>query len=321
MKIIDAHTHFSNVQAFHGAADDSGVDFSYAGLIKEQAECGIVASVCMGLVEATPWAFPDAAAPAFMCANPPQDANRSSAIHDDHSQKPGNHRAGANADTSTDGQYSPLHTDCPPTMHVCMGINPHRLCDESIAAFGRILKTGAAESRIVGFKIFAGYYHVNINDPIYTPVYKLAAEHGLTVAIHTGDTYSEVGLLEYSHPLAADRLAVNFRDVNFMLCHMGDPWIMDACEVAYKNRNVYVDISGLQAGDAAHLAATEARPHVMHHYTQGLSYLNNYQKVLFGTDWPLVPLGAYIEFCKKIVPVAAYEDVFYNNAVKLFCLG
>jgi len=295
LKIIDAHTHFSNVQAFHGAADDSGVDFSYQGLIKEQAEYNIVASVCMGLVESAPWAFPDAAAPAFMHANPPQG--------------------------KVDMPPHPLHSDCPPTMHVCIGINPHTLCDQNIAAFDQTLKSSAAESRIVGFKIYAGYYHVNINDPIYTPVYKLAAEHGLTVAIHTGDTYAETALLEYSHPLAADRLAVNFRDVNFMLCHMGDPWIMDACEVAYKNRNVYVDISGLQAGDAAHIAATEARPHVMHHYTQGLSYLNAYEKVLFGTDWPLVPLGAYIEFCKKLVPTMTYEDVFYNNAVKLFKLG
>ena len=306
MKIIDAHTHFSNVQAFHGAADDSGVDFTYDGMIKEQAECGIVASVCMGLVEAEPWAFPDAAAPAFMCANPPLKSGESG-----NSYK-------ANTATGHKSDSAPLHTGCPPTMHICMGVNPHTLNDEKVAAFAQILKTGAAQSRIVGFKIYAGYYHFNINDPVYTPVYKLAAEHGLTVAIHTGDTYSEVGLLEYSHPLAADRLAVNFRDVNFMLCHMGDPWIMDACEVAYKNRNVYVDISGLQAGDAAHITATEARPHVMHHYTQGLSYLNNYEKVLFGTDWPLVPLGAYIEFCKKLVPHTSYDDVFYNNAARLF---
>ena len=301
MKIIDAHTHFSNVQAFHGAADDSGVDFSYQGLIDEQAENNIVASVCMGLVESMPWAFPDAAAPAFMHANPPQSG--SSGTH-----------------TPAIASW-PLHEDCPPTMHVCMGINPHTLDDKAVEAFASMLKADNGKSRIVGFKIFAGYYHFNINDPVYTPVYKLAAQHGLTVAIHTGDTYAETALLEYSHPLAADRLAVNFRDVNFMLCHMGDPWTMDACEVAYKNRNVYLDISGLQAGNAAHLDATEARPHVMHHYTQGLSYLNNYEKVLFGTDWPLVPLREYIEFCKKIVPTRTYEDVFYNNAAKLFKLA
>ena len=294
MKIIDVHTHFSNVQAFHVAADDSGVDYSRDGMLAEQAQHNVIASVCMGLVEATPWAFPDKNAPAFMHANCP-------------------HTPVANIPT-------PLHSDCPHNMHVCMGVNPHRLDDNSVAALKQMLKTDRAKNRIVGFKIFAGYYHVNINDPVYSPVYKLAAEHGLTVAIHTGDTYSEVGLLEYSHPLEADRLAVNFRDTNFMLCHMGDPWVMDACEVAYKNRNVFLDISGLQAGDAAHLAATEARTLVMNHYAQGLSYLNAYEKVLFGTDWPLVPLGAYIEFCKKLVPAETYGDVFYNNALKLFRL-
>ncbi|MCL2377833.1 MAG: amidohydrolase family protein [Defluviitaleaceae bacterium] len=313
MKIIDAHTHFSNVQAFHGAADDSGVDFSYHGMIKEQAECGIVASVCMGLVETVSWAFPDAAAPAFMPANPPILSGNGTGAYGENPAITGTGLPGSGE------QDAHLHSDCPPTMHVCMGINPHTLTEERVAAFAKLLKTH--RGRIVGFKIYAGYYHFNINDPVYTPVYKLAAEHGLTVAIHTGDTYSETGLLEYSHPLAADRLAVNFRDVNFMLCHMGDPWVMDACEVAYKNRNIYLDISGLQAGDANLLTAVEGRPHVMHLYTQGLSYLNAFEKVLFGTDWPLVPLGPYIEFCKKIVPAATYEDVFYNNAVRLFKIG
>ncbi|MCL2528268.1 MAG: amidohydrolase family protein [Defluviitaleaceae bacterium] len=302
MKIIDAHTHFSNIQAFHEAAVTSGVDFSYAGLLAEQARCNIVASICMGLVETSCGAFPDKNAPGVMCAQSPgcPDVNEWVRRHWD--------------------TGSPLHRDCPSNMYVCLGVNPHRLDDNVMAALGRLLGSRTIEGRIVGFKIYAGYYHFNVNDPVYTPIYKLAAKHGLTVAIHTGDTYAESALLEYSHPLAADRLAVNFRDVNFMLCHMGDPWIMDACEVAYKNRNIFLDISGLQAGDGPHIAETERRAVVMHHYTQGLAYLNAFEKVLFGTDWPLVPLGAYIEFCKKLVPKDAYDDVFYNNAVKLFGL-
>ncbi|MCL2362457.1 MAG: amidohydrolase family protein [Defluviitaleaceae bacterium] len=300
MKIIDAHTHFSNIAAFHYAAEESGVDFSYNGLLNEQAENNIVASVCMGLVETRPGVFPDRDAPGFMWAHSPGELNAGGGVGERSSPLHG------------------IHEDCPSNMYVCMGVNPHTLSNESVVAMDKFLKTDRVKARIVGFKIYAGYYHFNINDPVYTPVYKLAAEYGLTVAIHTGDTYAETALLEYSHPLAADRLAVTFRDVNFMLCHMGDPWIMDACEVAYKNRNIFLDISGLQAGDAAHIAATEGRAVVMHHYTQGLAYLNQFDKVLFGTDWPLVPLGAYIEFCKKLVPAETYDDVFYNNAVKLF---
>ena len=208
-----------------------------------------------------------------------------------------------------------LAAPLPPGMSVCLGINPHRLDDEAIA---RLKRKAAEDPAVRGFKIYAGYYHVHAHDRAYHPVYRLAAELGLAVAIHTGDTYSESALLEYSHPLSADRLAVAFRDVNFLLCHMGDPWIMDACEVAYKNRNVYLDTSGLIAGDDAQVKAVEGRPRVMAHYAQGLEYLNDYKKALFGTDWPIAPMRAYVDFCKKIIPESAWNDVFFRNAARLY---
>lgn len=210
-----------------------------------------------------------------------------------------------------------LTENLPSGLHTCLGINPHQLNDDSIERIRQKIKS---DPKIVGFKIYAGYYHYYIHDPIYAPVYKIAAEYGLTVAIHTGVTYSEQGLMEYSHPLAADRLAVNYRDTQFLLCHMGNPWIMDACEVTYKNRNVYMDISGLVEGNAALLTYTENEPLLMQHYKTGLLYLNNYKKVLFGTDWPIVPLQAYINFCKKITPEHAYEDVFRGNALQIYRL-
>ena len=277
MKIIDAHMHFSNIQAFYSAALDAGVDYSYEGFMKECAVAGIESTVCMGLTESVPHTFPDKSASVPMTAD--------------------------------------LTKNRPPGMYTCLGINPHRLDDTGMECIRQMIKS---DSNIVGFKIYAGYYHYYVHDPIYAPVYKLAAEHGLTVAIHTGVTYSEEGLLEYSHPLAADRLAVQFRDTRFLLCHMGNPWIMDACEIAYKNRNVYLDISGLIEGGASHITDTENNHLLMQHYTTGLVYLNNYKKVLFGTDWPIVPMQPYINFCKKIIPEHAYEDVFRGNAIRVY---
>jgi len=276
MKIFDAHMHFSNVQAFYGAADESGVDFSYYGYLKERESAGIVGSICMGLEETSRFAFPDANAKTPMTAD---------------------------------------LAERPPNFYTCLGINPHTLNDDAIKRISQLVK---GDNGVVGFKIYAGYYHYFIHDPIYSPIYELSAEYGLTVAIHTGDTYSEQGLLEYSHPLAADRVAVAFRDTKFLLCHMGDPWIMDACEVAYKNRNVFLDISGLLAGGEDLISATEKRALVMNHYSLGLQYLNNYKKALFGTDWPIIPMKAYVEFCKKIVPEHTYEDIFYNNAFDVY---
>jgi len=278
-KIIDAHIHFSDIQAFYGAAEISGVDYSYEGYLKEREAAGIVAGVCMGLQEATPFGFPDKDAPVPMGLG--------------------------------------LQGKVPSSVFTCLGINPHKLDADAVV---RIRERVKNDPTVVGFKIYAGYYHYYVHDPIYAPVYAIAAEYGLTVAIHTGVTYSEQGIMDYSHPLTADRMAVQYRDTQFLLCHMGNPWIMYACEVAYKNRNVYLDISGLVEGDAALLDYTESEPLLMVHYKTGLVYLNDYKKVLFGTDWPIVPMARYAEFCKKITPERAWGDVFYENARRVYRL-
>jgi len=99
---------------------------------------------------------------------------------------------------------------------------------------------------------------------------------------------------------------------------MGNPWVMDACEIAYKNRNVYVDISGLEEGDPTKIESS-AKNHLLVNFLKtGLDHLDDYKKVLFGTDWPIVPMQAYIDFCKKLIPEHTYEDVFLNNALQVY---
>lgn len=323
--IIDAHMHFSHIQAFYTAAAESGAQYSYEGYLKEREEAGIIAGVCMGLAEATPHAFPDKNAEVPMGAGMPSDKESPMCAG-----VPANKEflmgAGVPADkeflmgagvpaNKNDADSSAHDWKVPPAMYTCLGINPHGLNED---ACNRIRARIKSDPTVVGFKIYAGYYHYFVHDPIYAPVYEIAAEHNLTVAIHTGVTYSEQGIMDYSHPLTADRAAVAYRDTRFLLCHMGNPWIMDGCEVAYKNRNVFLDISGLVEGNAALLDFTESQPLLMQHYMTGLVYLNNYKKVLFGTDWPIVPMARYIEFCKKLIPEHAWGDVFYENAKRVY---
>lgn len=215
---------------------------------------------------------------------------------------------------------TPMNADLdepPDGMLLCPGINPYRLDAENLYALENLVKTN---KNVVGIKIYAGYYHFDIYDEIYEPVYRIALNNNLPVVIHCGDTFSEDALLEYAHPLKADRLAVKHRDMNIVICHLGNPWIKDACEVAYKNRNVYLDISGLYIGDAAQFKALIKNRPQASHFTNGLAFLSDYRKILFGTDWPLAPMNVYIDFCKRIIPKHAYDDVFYNNAKKLFSL-
>ena len=39
------------------------------------------------------------------------------------------------------------------------------------------------------------------------------------------------------------------RTCRFVMCHVGNPWMIDAAEVIYKNMNVWADLSGLMVGD------------------------------------------------------------------------
>jgi len=210
-----------------------------------------------------------------------------------------------------------LTENMPSGMSLCLGINPHTLTGKSLAKTEDMLKNN---DNVVGMKIYAGYYHIDVTDSTYDPVYKLAEKYDKTIAIHTGETFSERGLLKYSHPLCVDELAVAHPDMRIVACHMGTPWVFDACEVAAKNPNVFVDISGILVGNAGFITSQADINLLIDRYRQALVFLSNYEKVIYGTDWPLVPMGAYIEFCKKHIPIEHHEKVFYDNAVRVYKL-
>jgi len=210
-----------------------------------------------------------------------------------------------------------LEVALPSGMSLCLGINPHTLTDRSLAKTEEMIKSNKS---VVGMKIYAGYYHVDITDAIYDPVYDLAEKYDITIVVHTGETYSDRGLLKYAHPLRIDDLAVSRPDMRIVACHMGAPWVFDACEIAAKNLNVYIDLSGILVGDDKYIARQAANPLFLDRYRQALVFLDKYDKVLYGTDWPLVPMGVYIDFCKKLIPAEFHEMVFYENAVRVFRL-
>lgn len=201
----------------------------------------------------------------------------------------------------------------PRTIVYCAGINPYKLGKAAIAELEREIQ----KDNVVGIKIYLGYYPFYAYDQVYDPVYELAEKYDLPVVFHTGDTYSERGLLKYSHPLAIDEVAVKYRKIRFMMAHFGDPWTLTGAEILYKNRNVYADLSGLVVGARKELEQAQ-QGIFLQHLRHALVYSNSYDKLLFGTDWPLAPFGPYIEFIQNLIPEMYHEDVFYNTALKVF---
>ncbi|MBI2535969.1 MAG: amidohydrolase family protein [Gemmatimonadetes bacterium] len=174
-----------------------------------------------------------------------------------------------------------------------------------------------AVGRIKGLKLYPGYEPFYPHDHRLRVVYELAEEFGVPVMIHCGDTYNPKGKLKYAHPLEVDEVAVDFPNVNFVICHLGNPWLVDCMEVVYKNKNVYADISGLILGEF-----TEAFEDYMEEQIQEvILYAGEATRLLYGTDWPICSMKSYVEFMRQLkLSKADRRAILYENARQLFKL-
>ena len=168
---------------------------------------------------------------------------------------------------------------------------------------------------IKGFKLYPGYEPFYVHDPRMRVVYELAAEFGVPVMIHTGDTYDPNGRIKFSHPIEVDEVAVEFRDVTFVICHLGNPWITDAMEVIYKNENVVGDISGFTLGQFEE----RFERFMLSQVHEVIAFAGDPSKLLYGTDWPIADMGSYVRFVNNLQLTEEENDlIFWRNAARLF---
>lgn len=173
------------------------------------------------------------------------------------------------------------------------------------------------DNKIFGFKIFPGYHPVYPSDACYHPFYELAGRYEIPVIIHTGDTFGSKYLVKFSHPLDVDEIAVKFQKTTFILAHLGNPWVRDAAELVYKNENVYADVS---AFCMAHVGRQD-KERIYADIQFALQYTGRPDKFLYGSDWPLVDMGEYIALIKNVFPSKFHQQVFFENANRIFRLG
>lgn len=199
------------------------------------------------------------------------------------------------------------------SLYVVAGLDYLSFTPEHLREITEYVQSG----KVRGLKLYPGYQPFYPNDPKWTPAYEFAAEHKIPVMIHTGDTYTPKGKLKYAHPLHVDEAAVDFPDVQFVICHIGNPWIRDCMEVVYKNANVHADISGLTLG------AFEDRFEIyMQRQLQDmLLYGVEPNAVLFGTDWPISSMESYIKFMEELaIRENEKRMILSENAIDLFGL-
>ena len=171
-----------------------------------------------------------------------------------------------------------------------------------------------------GVKLYPGYNKISIADKLYEPVYELAAKYDKPVAIHTGLTSHAKAHLKYCHPMALDEVAADHRKTRFVMCHFGNPFFETSAAVLAKNPNVCADLSGLIDGRIDFDSYFEEQSGYVFLFKSWLAASGCWDRIMYGTDWPIVNLGEYIEYIKRIVPEKHWEKVFFDNANEIYRL-
>jgi len=200
-----------------------------------------------------------------------------------------------------------------PNLGVVAGISYNNYREANLRELADFLRAGLVK----GLKLYPGYEPFYPHDQRVRVVYDLAEEFDVPVMIHTGDTYSPRGKLKYAHPLEVDEVAVDHRNVKLVICHLGNPWLVDCMEVVYKNQNVYADFSGLILGEF-----TEAFEDYMEEQIgEVILYAGEPRKFLYGSDWPICSMKSYVSFVRQLkLPDADRHAIMYENARALFKL-
>lgn len=209
----------------------------------------------------------------------------------------------------------------PDKLFYCIGIDRTLLKEGSIREAAVQVEENLKRPKCVGIKLYPGYNPTYVWDDIYEPIYELAEKYKKPVAIHTGETAGPNALLKYCHPMTLDEAAVRHPNVQLVMCHFGNPWLMDAAAVVDKNPNVALDLSGLVEGRMDVNQMYRKKKGYLEALRTWLDYLENYDDVMFGTDWPLVNLEEYIDFISRLIPEEEMDKVFFENANRIYGLG
>ncbi|HVC27063.1 MAG TPA: amidohydrolase family protein [Nitrososphaerales archaeon] len=188
------------------------------------------------------------------------------------------------------------------------------------AAVAEAIELAEAHRGLVkGFKVWLGYRRVFAYDPVFAPLYDYAEEQRLPVLFHTGDTASSTGSLVHAHPLTLDELANGREGLKIVVCHLGNPWVVDTAELLYKHANVFADISGLVAGGGSY--GKEYLRMLAQRISEVVYYAGGAEKVVFGTDYPVETHEDGLTLVSLLkVTQADKEKILWRNAARLYSL-
>lgn len=191
-----------------------------------------------------------------------------------------------------------LAADDPEHFIAFFGMDPRR--PQAADQFRKALDAGAK-----GLKLHpcTGFFP---NDPACYPLYELASERGVPVAVHTGPMAAPL-LSEYANPVYLDAPAAAFPDLNFVMLHAGQrAWFEPALDMARWKPNFLLEISHWQS-----LYLEDERNFILRLIAIKSSI--GLDRVIFGSDLPglsgVMGLRTWVEAFERLPEAAARYDL------------
>lgn len=161
----------------------------------------------------------------------------------------------------------------------------------------------------VGAHLYPHWFGLAPDHRLYFPYYAMAAELGVPIQMQVGRCQrysSERPMPNMGFPAAVDRVACLLPELKLVGIHVGWPWTSEMVSVADKHANVYI---GTDAYAPRYLD-----PELVD-YMAGVGA----RKVLFGTDWPVIPFGRAVQEMRAHgLPEEAERAVLGTNAMELY---
>lgn len=143
------------------------------------------------------------------------------------------------------------------------------------------------------------------DDPVYWPIYELAAKYGVPVFLMSGPTTPD---LRFNDPAPVAKVAQAFPDLPIVIYHGYWPNVHQAVGLAFRYQNVHLvpDMYLFQPGSEAYVQAAN-------------SFLS--EQLLFGSSYTFRPIKQSIEdFLQLGFKESVIDKVLYDNAARILKL-
>ncbi|MGH7858748.1 MAG: amidohydrolase family protein [Candidatus Binatia bacterium] len=150
------------------------------------------------------------------------------------------------------------------------------------------------------------------DDRRYYPFYEKCVELGIPLSIHASANWTTSRPSDLGNPRHFDVVACEFPELRLILSHAGYPWVLEACLLAWKHPNVYLELA---AHRPKYFTAPGAGWEPLLRYGQTTIQ----DKVLYGTGAFLLarpPAELVGEFRELPIEPAIKEKWLYGNAAR-----